>query len=59
LYLAENTLCFNYKDQSVSFVLDHAEYINTLTGKNAIFFTANPSGIYTDHWALNGLVMTV
>ena len=43
---------FNYKDQSVSVVLDRTEYINTLQGENAIFFTAKPSGIYTDHWAL-------
>ena len=28
---------FNYKDQSVSVVLDRTEYINTLQGENAIF----------------------
>jgi len=54
LCLAENTLCFNYKDQSVSVVVDHTEYINTLKLKNAVFFTAEPSGIYTDHWDLYG-----
>ena len=29
LYLAENILCLNYKDHSVSVVLDHMQYIHT------------------------------
>jgi len=32
----------------------HTEHINTMCGQNVELLSVNPSGTYSDHWAVNG-----
>jgi hypothetical protein len=36
---------------------NHTEHTDTLCGQNAEFGCVKAGGMYSDHWALNGLVL--